>query len=103
MFIVLALENTILLRRDHRLRPTRFDRRNKIISVISFICYHRFGIMTFDQCLALVDVGRLAAGQDELDRVPQAVDRDVQLGREATARASQRLVGAPFFTAPAAC
>src|ERR1700738_2765226 len=103
MFVIITLENAILLRRDHRLRPTRLDRRNKFISIISFICNHCFGIMTFDQRLALLDVGPLAARQDELDRVSQAVDRDVQLGPEAASRASQRLIDAPFFAAPAAC
>ena len=80
--IILSLENPILLRRDHRRRPTGLNRSDKIISIICFICDHRIGIMTFDQWHALVDVGLLAAGQDELDGVPQAVDRDVQLGPE---------------------
>ena len=35
--------------------------------------------------------------QDELDRVPQPVHGDVQLGPEAAARASQRLVDALLF------
>ena len=103
MLIILSLENPILLRRNHRSRATGLDRLNKFISVISFICDHRFGIMTFNQCLALVDVGFLSPGQDELNRVSQPVDRDVQLGPEPTPRPSQRLVGTPFFTAPAAC
>src|SRR6266446_162244 len=103
ILVILSLENPILLRRDHRLRPAHFDRQNKIISVIPFICNHRFGIMTFDQRLTLVDIGLLPPGQDELDGVSQPVDGDVQLGPEPAPRAPQRLVGAPFFTAPAAC
>ena len=61
------------------------------------------GIMTFDQGHALADVGFLSPGQDELDGVPQAVDSEMQLGPETATRASRRLVGAPFFAAPAAC
>src|SRR5438309_656916 len=82
MLVVLSLENPILLRRDHRLRPTRLDRRDEFIPVIPLIRDHRTGIMTRNQSLALVDVRLLAPGQDELDGVPQAVYGDVQLGPE---------------------
>jgi hypothetical protein len=95
--VILLLENTILLRRDHGLRPGGLDRRDEIISVLSLIREHRFGIMIFDQCLALADVGLLSPGRDELDGVAHPVDRDLQLGPEPTPRAPQRLVGAPFF------
>jgi hypothetical protein len=102
-FVILSLEDPILLWRDHRHRPGGLDRRDEIIPVISLIRDHRLGIMTFDQCLALTDVGLLSPGQDELDGVAQPVDGDVQLGPEPAPRASQCLVGAPLFTAPAAC
>ena len=82
ILIILSLENPILLWRNHGHRSGGLDRRNKFISVITLISDHCIGIMTFNQWHALVDVGLLAAGQDELDGVPQAVDRDVQLGPE---------------------
>ncbi|CAN5831972.1 hypothetical protein BH23PLA1_BH23PLA1_41250 [soil metagenome] len=103
MFIILSLEKTILLRRDHRCGPARFDRRNEIIAVISLIRNHGFRILSFDQGLTLIDVGFLSPRQDQLDGVAEAIDGDVQLGPEPAPRPSQRLVGAPFFAAPAAC
>ena len=50
------------------------------------------------------DVGSLAAGQDRGDRQAQAVGPQMDLGREATARAAKTLVlSRCFFWAPAAC
>jgi hypothetical protein len=48
-------------------------------------------------------VVRLAAGQEEADRVAQRVDQGVDLGAQSAARASDRLVFANFFWAPALC
>ena len=102
MFIILSLENPILLRRDHHFRPTRLDRRDELIPVISLIRDHSLGIMTFDQGRALVDVGLLSAGQDELDGVPQTVRRRCAAWSKPP-RERPELGGAPFFAAPAAC
>jgi len=52
---------------------------------------------------ALVNVGFLLPGRDGLDGVSQPVHGGVQLGPEPAPEASQRLVGAPFFAAPAKC
>src|SRR5580692_7025893 len=101
--IIFSLEDPILLRRNHGIRTGGHDRLDEIISVISLVRDHRIGIMTFNQGLALIDVGLLSPRQDELDGVPQTVDGDMQLGSEPAPRASQGLVGTPFFTAPAAC
>ena len=102
MFGKLSVENLKILWRGRRYRATRIDRRHESIFT-SLVRDQSFGIMTFHQCLAVVDVGLLARRQDELQRVPKPVDRDVQLGPEPAPRASPRLVGAPFFTALAAC
>jgi len=45
----------------------------------------------------------LAAGEEEAKRVAQRVDQSVDLGAQSTARASDRLVLAGFFFAPALC
>lgn len=103
MLVVLSFDNPVLLWRDHRLRPGRLDRCYEIVPVISLIRDHRLDFMILDQGKTLVDVGLLSPGQDQLDRVSQAVDGDVKLGPEPAPRASQRLVGTPFFAAPAAC
>ena len=45
----------------------------------------------------------LTAAQRDRDREAQSVAAEMDLGREATARAPKTLVPAPFFSAPAAC
>jgi hypothetical protein len=50
------------------------------------------------------DVGSLAAGQDDGDGQAQAVGSQMDLGREATARAAKTFaMSTRFFLAPAAC
>jgi hypothetical protein len=46
---------------------------------------------------------RLATGQMKANRVAQRVDERVDLGAQSTARATDRLVLAGFFWAPALC
>lgn len=48
-------------------------------------------------------IGDLPAAQRDRDREAQSVAAEVDLGREATARAAKTLVLFPFFSAPAAC
>ena len=55
--------------------------------------------MSFDQRFGLRDVGLLAPRQDELDRIAQAIDGDVDLGAESAYRSPQRLIVVyPFFS-----
>ena len=55
-----------------------------------------------DQPVGLGDVVRLAAGEDEAQRITQSVDGDVDFACQAAARASDGLILSPPF-APAAC
>ena len=48
-------------------------------------------------------IGDLTAAQGDRDREAQSVAAEMDLGREATARAAKTLVLIPFFSAPAAC
>ena len=57
---------------------------------------------TADQILGLEDIVRLAAGQDEANGVAKRIYADTDLGAQAAARTSDRLIFAPPF-APAAC
>ncbi len=55
-----------------------------------------------DQALGLGDVANLTAGEDEAQRIAQTIDGDMDLARQAAARASDGLILSPLF-APAAC
>ena len=55
-----------------------------------------------DQPFGLGDVANLTAGEDETQRIAQAIDGDVDLARQAAARTSDGLILSPPF-APAAC
>ncbi len=48
-------------------------------------------------------VMRLAAGQEEADRVAERIDQGMDFGAQSAARAPDRLVVAGFFWAPALC
>ena len=50
-----------------------------------------------------LQVVRLAAGQEEANRVAQRVDQGMDLGAQSAARAPDRLVLTSFFWAPALC
>jgi hypothetical protein len=49
------------------------------------------------------DVRDLSAAQRDRDREAKSVAAEMDLGREAAARAAKTLVLIPFFSAPAAC
>jgi hypothetical protein len=46
---------------------------------------------------------RLTAGEEEVDGVAQRIDQGMDLGAQSAARATDRLVLADFFWAPALC
>jgi hypothetical protein len=50
-----------------------------------------------------LNIGDLPAAQRDRDREAQSVAAEMDLGREATARAAKTLVLIPLFSAPAAC
>ena len=49
------------------------------------------------------EIMRLAAGQEEADRVAERIDERMDLGAQPAARAADGLVFASFFWAPALC
>jgi len=76
------------------------------VGVVPLVAEQHFRLwprLGHDRTVAL-HVGDFAAGQDDGDRQAQAVGPQMDLGREATARAAKTFVlSARFFWAPAAC
>src|SRR5882757_535292 len=104
MLVILTRDFPILLRRDHRLSLLPLRRFHDRITVLRLIEDVGTCLVCLDQRFGLGDVGLLTRRQDELDRVAQGIDGDVDLGGKAPTRSAQRLILIyPFFSAPAAC
>jgi hypothetical protein len=87
--------------RDHRQGAGGRDGRQDRVGVVGLVGEHRLGREAVEQGQGLRGVALLAGGQAEGERVAEAVGDRVQLGREAAARAAERLPTFAFF-APAA-
>ena len=77
------------------------------VGVVALVAHEHLGLgsrLGHDRGVAF-DVGDLAASEDHRDRQAQAVGPQMDLGREATARAAKTfaLRACRFFWAPAAC
>jgi len=75
------------------------------VGVVSFVGEQDTGLGTgfvHDRRVAF-HIGDLTAAQRDRDREALSVAAEMDLGREATARAAKTLVLIPFFSAPAAC
>ncbi len=75
------------------------------VGVVSLVGEQDTGLGTglvHDRGIAL-HIGDLPAAQRDRDREAQSVAAEMDLGREAAARAAKTLVLIPFFSAPAAC
>ncbi len=78
MFVIITWHFPVLLRRDHRLTSLSLRRRHDRIAVVRLVEKIGFRLMLLDQRLGLRDVRRLTGRQDELDRVAQGVDEDME-------------------------
>lgn len=93
-----ALPAAVRLRRDVRHRASCFDRTSEAIRIEGAICDDQgaFG-NSLDQRLAAAEVGCVATGEVERDRLAALVRRRVDLGGSPTTRASDRLRALPPF------
>ncbi len=101
-----GLDLTVALGRDDGGDATLIEIGEDGVGVVSLIAKQHLGLgsgLGHDGRVAS-DVGDLATGQNHGDRQAQPVAPQMDLGREATARAAKTFaVSAPFFWAPAAC
>ena len=102
MLVIVTRHLPVLLRRDHRLGPLPLRRGDDRIAVVSLVGDERIRLVPPHQRLGLRDVRRLARRQEELDRVAQGVDEDVDLRAESVPGTAQGLICLPPFF-PAAC
>ena len=74
-----------------------------MVGVVSFVGEEGVGFDLGSQRFGLGDVMDLATGETERQRISQGIDDGMDFGREATTRAADGLVEAPFLRAPALC
>ena len=102
--VIVARRGPVGSRRDHRGLTGGCQRlKYPRVGVERLVGDQRIGLHRGQQVVGPLQVVRLAAGQEEVDRVAQRVDQGVDLGAQAAARAPDGLVLAGFFWAPALC
>ena len=77
--------------------------QHALIGIEAFVGEHHVGFHLRQQHIRPVQVAGLTAGEMKANRVAQGIDRGVNLGAQSAFAASDGLVGAPFFSAPALC
>ena len=102
MFVIITWHFPVLLRRDHRLTPLSLRRRHDRIAIVRLVEAIGSRLMPFYQRLGLRDVRHLTSGQDELDRIAQGVDQNVDFRAESASGTAKRRIALPPFL-PAAC
>jgi hypothetical protein len=102
VLILITRHLPMLLGRDYCLGTLPLRRLHDGVAVVGLVGDERIRLMPRDQGLSLRDVRLLTGRQDEFDRVPQRIDRDVDLGAESAAGTAEGLVVLPPFF-PAAC
>lgn len=104
MTVVIALVFTMGFRRDHQ-RLTRLLQRfeHPRIGVITFIGQHSISGDGRKKYIGAIQIAGLAAGQMKAGRIAQCIDRGMDFRTQATFTASDGLVPAFFFSAPALC
>ena len=102
--VILALFFAVGFGRDDR-RFARFLQGNQHprIGIESLVGDHRFGFQLRQQNVGTIQLAGLAAGEMKPRRVAQIIDRGMNLGAQSALAAPDRLIGAPFLSAPALC
>ena len=75
---------------------------DKGIRVVALVGHDEIGGLILNQCGGLLDVGDLPGGENDPQRIPQGIHRDMQFGRQSAPRTADFLL-AGFFWAPAEC
>jgi hypothetical protein len=97
------LDYAIGLGRDDRLDPPLLKGQDQAVGVIGLVGEEGLRLDVFQERLGLAEIRGLAWGQGEGDRIAQRIDEGVDFGGQSASGASDGLVGAVFFRAPALC
>ena len=103
VFLDAASDTSYFQGGDHGPTAAAANFPDQFVVVVGLVGDDILGTMVRQQRIGLATVVLLAGRQPQLDRTPLRVDRDVNLGAESAARASQRFVLFFSSAAPAAC
>ena len=76
---------------------------NPLIGIKRLVADQHVGLQIPQQVIGTNQIMRLAAGQMKADRIAQRIDQGMNLGAQPAPGASDRLILADFFWAPALC
>ena len=102
--IEVARQATVRLGRNHRSLPGGGQwHEDAFVGIEGLVGDQRFGLHRGKELVGAGQIMRLAAGQEEAQRVAECVDQGVDFRAQSSSRAPDRLVIAGFFWAPALC
>jgi hypothetical protein len=102
--IVAAVNPTVVPGRDdHGLAGSDEWIDDPVVGVERLVSDQGLGLQRWQELIGPRQIMRPTAGQAEPDRVAQRIDQGMDLGAQPAPRATDRLVLAGFFWAPALC
>lgn len=102
--VIFAALGSIDSWRDDRHGVAGEDERDEVVTVVSFVGNHVFAVKVLYQGFGLGYIMPLTTGQQQVQRIAQAVYQDVDLTAEPASTSTERLLGLStvFWAAPAA-
>jgi hypothetical protein len=104
MLVPAALILARTARGDHDGLASFLQRRDhSVLGVIGLVCNEPIGLSVFKQNACTVQIVGLSGREVKARRIAKRIDQGMDLGAQSAARATDRLVLADFFWAPALC
>ena len=101
--VALARRLAICPRRNDGLDAADFEMLDEAVAIIAFVGEEGCGFDFLGQDLGPRYVVNVSAGEAHRQWIARRIDDGVNLGRQSSARATDRFVRIPFFRAPALC
>ena len=101
--IRLAWSDTIRLGRNDGGDIPALERVDQGVAIIGLVGQERLGLDLVQQGSCLADIGRLSGREGQGNRVAERIDDGMDLGGQPAAGATDGLILAFFFWAPALC
>ena len=77
--------------------------QDPLVGIEAFVGKHDVSFNLRQQHIRPIQIAGLTSGEMKANRVAQGIDRGMNLGAQSAFTASDGLIGAPFFSAPALC